>query len=139
MKIVSGELRKDLRWGLARGLGAGVVNSLIILAITAGLAADAAAGKYRGLTPWQIVATFFVAGSLCGLILGVFRPVTESRFGALVVGWVVGTMTCGSIEIAMFGFSEAIVIMSAILGLLTGGGLAVVQFDKAHPKVKDAS
>lgn len=128
MKIISRSLAIDVRWGLAWGLGMTFFLSVVATVTTLGHTRDFA--ERYGLTFAQLLGSYLVAGTLGGLILGAFRPVTKSRFGAFLIGSVLGITSYWTIRISMGHSSRGDLIGMAVIGTIVGGGLGVVYFDK---------
>jgi hypothetical protein len=127
MELVTRRLRADMTWGMGYGLSMATLFSVWVLLVTAGHGNDVQ-GKY-GLSPGRIVGVYFVCGALAGALVGFFRPATQYRFGAFVVGAAAGILVYGAAALAMTGgLRKADFVIAAILGTLVGGAIADSQF-----------
>lgn len=77
------------------------------------------------MTAWQIIATYYAVGVVGGTVLGLCRPFTASRAGAIAVGAVVGVVFYTGIGISMDrGFSLSTLGTGAVIGVPMGAYLA---------------
>jgi hypothetical protein len=107
--------------------------SLWVVIVTAGRADDVVA-KY-GLSPIGIVGSYFASGAAAGALVGFFRPATQYRLGAFLVGCAAGTLVYGAGLFATTGKLETSdIVIAAILGTLVGGGIADSQFSQRAEK-----
>ena len=126
--------RTRLQWGLAWGLSAATVCS--------GIAAAFAVLQHRtyfpqyGLGLGKIVAAYYIAGVLCGLLLGVAYPLIATRWGAVLVGFLLGTIAYGVVAVALVGLRPLALGAAVIPGVLIGGGLGLVAFDESHDRAE---
>jgi hypothetical protein len=126
--------RPRYRWGLSIGLAAATVYSLIAALIAVGQR-QIFFSKY-GLTVWQIVGTYYIAGIACGIALAFLYPLTSHRWGAALLGFLLGTMIYGFIGVAIGGLHPFALVAALIPGILVGGGLGLVEFDRNHQSLK---
>jgi hypothetical protein len=85
--------------------------------------------KY-GVSVWAIVAGYWLAAILCGLLLGVLQPYTRYRFGAFVVGALIGCAIYGSAMIALPAELAGYWGLAIVMGTVMGGGIGLVEFDE---------
>jgi hypothetical protein len=75
-------------------------------------------------TTWGIIRSYFAAGLLGGAVFGLLRPVAaRGRFGAMVVGIVVGPFVYGAVAVAMTGPHAFFSLPAVVPGVLVGGTL----------------
>ena len=73
-------LSRDIRWGVANGaLFAAVLSGLVAIV-------RAPSGELTGSRLWLVIATYFASGISAGLVVGILRPWTRRRIGAVLVG-----------------------------------------------------
>lgn len=97
-------IRRDLRWGVTRGLAIAVAYGAWVTAVR--LTKGTAPFEREGVAYPAVVAAYFGTGALAGALVGALRPLTAGRVGAYGVGLLSGLIiACG-------------------LGLLTGGAPA---------------
>jgi hypothetical protein len=126
--------RPRYRWGLSIGLAAATVCSLI-----AGLVAVGQGQIYfsqYGLTLWEIVGSYYIAGVSCGVALAFLYPLTSHRWGAVLLGFLLGTIFYGVVGIALVGPHPFALVIALLPGVIVGGGLGLVEFDKSHRPLK---
>jgi hypothetical protein len=77
--------------------------------------------KY-GMSAWQIVAAYYAAGLLGGVVLGLFWPLTRTSWGAVALGSIIGVIAYAVIGMSMHGaFSWQSLHDGMILGVPIGG------------------
>jgi len=122
------EVVGNLRWGVAQGaIFAGLFSfGLLLLAL--------GRGSFRwssyGLSFGEIVLVYFVGCMLAGAVVGLLRPFTRWRLGAMLVGVVAAVPATATLGIAMsgnplawkpddrFAFYGIIVTMGPLCGLI---------------------
>ena len=126
MKHTRSTVWRDLRWGIGWGLFAGFFYSLVALAIYA-FQGSRPFGS-RGITFASTVAVYFFGGLTAGSIVGLLRPLTRLRVGAMAVGIVAAIPACMAGvfilygPIAQWGAREGFVVVagSLLFGALGG-------------------
>jgi hypothetical protein len=126
--------RPRYRWGLSIGLAAGTILSLIA-AVVAVRQGQIYFSQY-GLTLWEIVASYYMAGILCGVALAFLYPLTSHRWGAVLLGFFLGTIFYGVVGIALVGPHPFALVIALLPGVIVGGGLGLVEFDRTHMPLK---
>jgi hypothetical protein len=121
-------------WGLRIGLAAATVYSLIAAVVALGQR-QIYFSRY-GLALWQIVGSYYIAGIACGVALAFLYPLTSHRWGAVLLGFLLGTIVYGVIAIAIGGLHPFALVAALIPGILVGGGLGLVEFDRSHHPLK---
>jgi hypothetical protein len=118
------------RWGLSIGLAAATVCSLIAAFVAVGQG-QIYFSRY-GLTLWEIVGSYYIAGICCGVALAFLYPLTSHRWGAVLLGFLLGTIVYGVIGIALVGLHPFALVIALLPGVVIGGGLGLVKFDRSH-------
>jgi len=77
-------LLKNLKWGLRWGLTMAVGFTVIGVVATIGASLDATPRNDPSLL--SLVGFYFLAGTVGGLLLGLLRPITRYKVGAMAVG-----------------------------------------------------
>jgi len=126
--MIRQRLRKDLHWGLGWAWGFAAACSAWVLVMS--IFRRSLEWSEYNTTTFAIVGTYAVAGTGAGVLLGVLRPLTTRRWGAFLVGWLVGTLVYASVMVPMGLGREAPWWLALVPGLLVGGGLAVVWYDE---------
>jgi len=121
-------------WGLSIGLAAATVLSLIAAVIAVGQG-QIYFSKY-GLTLWEIVGSYYLAGTLCGAAVAFLYPLASHRWGAVLLGFLLGAIFYGVVAIALVGLQLIALVIAFLPGLVIGGGLGLVEFDRSHPPLK---
>ncbi len=129
------DVRDNLRWALGWGLVFATAFSVWVLVLSVLNLSTHWPGL--GLSTWEIIGAYYLAAVLGGTMVGLLRPLTRWRLGSFVVGSVGGTIVYGAIGVAM-GIAQkepwpVTIILAGILGVLVGGGLAVVWHDSDRP------
>jgi hypothetical protein len=124
------DIVRDLQWGLSWGLFGAFFFSCIATAIVA-LSGKSPKSKY-GLTLLEIIQAYFAAGLLLGLILGWLRPLTERRWGAILVGALAGTTIYTTIGVAMWGVTSEAIAAGLVLGIPMGGLIGNREWKGSH-------
>ena len=109
----------DVRWGLGWALAMATVFSAWVLLLTA-MRGSARFDTY-GMTAWQIIEVYYATACVAGLILGVCRPFTQKRVGAIAVGAALGTAVYTGIGISLDGVSSSTFLLGAFVGVPMGG------------------
>ncbi len=120
-------VRDNLRWSFAWTLWVATAFSGYVLIVS--LLDGSTRFQRYGLSPWQIIATYYAAAVLAGVALGLLRPLTDGRLGAYLVGVLIGFSVYGAIGVSMYGLTGKVAGIAAICGLLVGG-LGVVFHDQ---------
>jgi len=127
---MSAGFRDNFRWAFSWGRWYAILFSAWVLVLSA-VRASVLWPEY-GTTTWGIIAGYWIAAVLGSFVVGLLRPLTGSRFGAFIVGWIGGTIVYGSVGVATGLQRDAPWWLATIPGCLVGGGLAVVWRDQAN-------
>jgi hypothetical protein len=77
--------------------------------------------KYQ-MSAWQIVAAYYAAGLLGGLVFGVLWPLSRTSWGAVVLGSLIGVIAYAAVGMIMHGaLSWQSVHDGMVLGVPIGG------------------
>jgi hypothetical protein len=119
---VSRSYVRDIAWAYGWALAFAVGLSLWVLA--AAIVRRSSYFAVYGLTAWQIIGLYFAAAAVGGLVLGMLRPHTATREGAVFVGACIGTIAYSAAGIALEGrLSSSSFLVSVIPGIIVGGVL----------------
>ena len=100
----------------------------------------------RGNAPFEklgvslvgVVIAYCACGLSAGALAGVLWPLTRTRLGATLVGFLSGFLVYAGVGVTMDGPPTSWEPFhwwgAAILGLIVGGGLANVWYSQAHPR-----
>jgi hypothetical protein len=131
MQLIS-RSHRDWGWGVSWAFGYAVLYSAWVAFVSGGqLTRPIEAG---GQTPLQIIATYFAIAAVVGPILGLFRPALSRRLGAFLIGSVVGFATYAGFGLAAGDADGTYLVIAAVVGVVGGGGLGVVFFDRERSK-----
>jgi hypothetical protein len=126
--------KKDVLRGLQLGLGAAVAFSAMVLAMT-GLGRTSSSE----VPPiGYVVAAYFGAGVVGGVVFGLLRPITRTRGGATILGCILGTIIYASMYVLLVLTRRVelwAIWLSPILGSVVGGISA--QFVWARTRQSD--
>lgn len=87
-------LSKNVRWGVANGaLFAAVFSCLVALV-------RAPTGELTGSRLLLVISTYFASGISAGLVVGILRPWTRRRAGAILVGIVAAVPVGIAVQLA---------------------------------------
>jgi hypothetical protein len=122
MAPLSSPFFRNLRWGVLNGLAGAAAFSalLVILAILRG----STNYEQYGTTTWGIVSSYFAAGLVAGIALGILRPITKHWLGILVTAILCSICIYGAVGYAADGRLD--LGMAVTLGTLVGGPVGVV-------------
>ena len=84
------------------------------------------------MATWQIIATYYATGTAAGVLLGLWRPYTRARLGAIAVGSLVGTAVYTGVGLSMTGVSTSTLVMGAIIGVPMGALLGNSWWKEEH-------
>jgi hypothetical protein len=118
--------RSNLRWGLGWTLSVATLFSCYVLVLT--LLRGSTHFEQLGMTAWQMIAGYYAAAIVSGVLLALLRPFADRRYGALLVGALVGASIYGAIGVAMYGFRPVVGWVALIVAPFAGG-LGVVIYD----------
>jgi peptidoglycan/LPS O-acetylase OafA/YrhL len=79
-------LLKNLKWGLRYGLIVAVAFTVIAAVITLATGEDSSS---KGLSLPSLIGFYFLGGMCGGLLVGLLRPITKHKAGAILVGTLV--------------------------------------------------
>src|ERR1700741_2769175 len=119
-----------LRWALAWTLAFATLYSLWAAAIS--LVQHRTYFPQYHLSIWSIIAVYYVASLVCGIALGFLYPLADQRWGAALLGLLLGFMAYAAIDIAMFGLHRLSILLALIPAVIVGGGLGLVIYDDNH-------
>ena len=119
-----------LRWALAWTLTFATLYSLWAAAVS--LVQHRTYFPQYHLSIWSIIAVYYVASFFCGLALGFLYPLAENRWGAMLLGFVIGFLAYATVSVSMFGFHRLPILLALIPGVIGGGGLGLVIYDDNH-------
>jgi len=110
-------LLRNLRWGNRYGLGLATALSVYVLVVSLFTAST----KFDefGLSWWQIIAGYYLAGLLGGTVLGILRPTTKYLLGSLATGILCGVCVYGAVSFIMHGHLD--LEGPLVLGSFVGG------------------
>ena len=131
MQLTSRSLR-DWGWGISWAFGYAVLYSAWVVFVSGGELTRPIAES--GQTPLHIIATYFAIAAIVGPLLGLFRPALGFRLGAFVIGSVVGFVTYAGFGLAGGDSDGTYLIVAAVVGVVAGGGLGVVFFDRQRSR-----
>ncbi len=138
----SSDLRRDLRWGIMWGLGFAAVYTFVAALIFA------VEGQHpfeaNDATLGEAIVGYVLGGLVGGVLLGLLRPLTARRWGAVFVGILVGVPAVGAVVLPIEGPPSAwdqadlfaVVVLGTILGAFGGNHYwkpASGPGDQAHP------
>lgn len=83
----------NLKWGLRWGLTIAVAFTVIAVIATIAASFDPAPRNDRSLA--SFVGLYFLAGTCGGLVLGLLRPITKYKVGAMFLGTIVAALCLG--------------------------------------------
>lgn len=123
MAILASFLR-NLRWGIANGLGGAAAFSGIVLIIS--LLRGSTQFVQYGATTWSIIGSYFAAGLIAGVVLGLLRPLAKYWLGTLITATLCSICVVGAIGYAMDGQLD--VEMALTLGAMYGVMVSVIYW-----------
>ena len=119
-----------LKWGFGWSLSFATVYSVFASGIAV-VQQRTYFSEYH-LSIWRIVATYYVAGIVCGVALAFFYFLFDRRWSSVLLGWILGYLFYATLAMAMFGFTVFAFVFPLIAGLIVGGGVALVEYDEQH-------
>lgn len=131
--------RPRLKWGLGWGFVYAAAASLWAIAVAL-LQRRIFFPEFgdEGMTLWLILVSYWVAGSVAGLALGLLYRLAERRWSAFLLGCILGFVAYGTIGIAMLGIRPLTFGIAAIPAVIGGGGLGLVSFDDERKNSSEA-
>ena len=118
------------RWGFGWSLTFATVYSVIASAIAL-LQRRTYFPEYHA-SIWRVIAAYYIASLLCGLVLAFLYFLFDRRWGAVLLGFIVGYLSYATISVAMFGFHLFAFTFPLVAGLIVGGGGFLVGYDDEH-------
>ena len=115
-------LVRNIVWGVGMGIGMASLLSLWVLFLSLLSGSEEFGGS--GTTAWEIIRTYFAAALVVGSLVGLLRPITRCRAGAVTLGMVGGFLGYSAIGIAMDGWQNFQWWIAAGPGAFVGGGCA---------------
>ena len=119
-----------LRWALARTLTLGTLYALVAAEVS--LAQQRTYFAEFQLSIWSIIAVYYVASLVCGLALGFLYPLANHRWGAALLGCILGFNAYAIVDMSMFGVHWIAILVALIQAVIMGGGLGLVIYDDDH-------
>jgi MFS family permease len=119
-----------LKWGLAWTLSFATLYS-----VWAGTVASLQHRTYfpqYHISIWGIIAAYYVASIVAGVALGFLYFLADHRWGAPVLGFLLGFVFYAVCGVAMFGFHTLSFLVAFIPGALIGTGAGLVIYDDEH-------
>jgi RsiW-degrading membrane proteinase PrsW (M82 family) len=92
---------RNVLWGVKAGLFFASFYSLFVLLLYAFRGEEPSESK--GVSLLAVVVTYFIGGVLGGAIVGLLRPFTRERWGAIVVGMIAALPVVLGFSFAMYG------------------------------------
>ncbi len=112
----------NLGWGIGMAVTLATVLSLWVLLLSL-LRGSTQFDRY-GMTAWEIIGAYFIAAGLVGALIGLLRPITRWRVGAIVLGILGGAISYSVIGVAMDGWEGFQWWIAAGPGAFVGGACA---------------
>ena len=116
-----------LRWAFGHTTRVAAAFSAYVLVVA--LARGSTRYLAYGTSVWGILAAYWLAAIVCGILLAVLRPLTRFRLGAFVVGAIIGTAVYGTAMLVLPLPENASWWIPPILGTIFGGGHGLVSYD----------
>jgi hypothetical protein len=123
-------LRESLVWALGWTLSVATMFSAYVLIVS--VARRSTWFESYQLSTWAIIGGYYLAATVAAFALALLRPLGGTRFGAYVLGAVIGFLVYSSVGVIGEGFSGTTFFIGGIAGLFVGG-LGVVAYDQGIP------
>src|ERR671912_1750238 len=127
MRLISRSSR-DWLWGLGWAFGYALLYSAWVAFVSGGDLTRPIESIDQ--TPQQVITTYFAVAAVVGPVLGLFRPFLSFRLGAFLVGSLIGFATYAGVGLSMGYADRTYYIIAAVIGVIVGGGLGVVFYDR---------
>lgn len=123
------DLRKDVRWGVRRGAGVGMLFSGVALLGVLLSGSDQFAAR-TGATPVDALFLYMVLGPLLGAVIGILRPMTKSMQGTMLIGLVCGVLVALFAGVVYLGlpWEETHTLMLATCGGFGAVGALLTRY-----------
>lgn len=112
-------IRSDIRWGLGWGLWLACAFALL------GSALFLLQGRPSRFSFPMVVLGYFAMGVVGGILVGVFRPLTQGRIGSTALGVIIGIAVYFLAGIIAVGAEEFLsppgLVSTLVLGTVIGG------------------
>jgi hypothetical protein len=118
------------KWGFSWSVSFATVYSIIASAV-AMMQRRTYFPEYHA-SLWQIITAYYIASILCGIALAYLYFLFDRRWGAVLLGFILGYLSYATVATAMFGFHLFALVFPLIAGLIVGGGAALVGYDEEH-------
>jgi peptidoglycan/LPS O-acetylase OafA/YrhL len=133
-------LVRNLKWGLRWGLIMAVGFTVIGIVATIGASFDPTPRNDPSLA--SFIGFYFLAGIVGGLLLGLLRPVTRSKVGAMLVGTAVAAVSIGLLArmfVVTDGWTLVDTIGVALYSLVTGPVATLLLLNVRSRRGKESS
>lgn len=122
MKREGRSFRPDVLFGIICGLAMAALTSLVALAIF--VLQGPGAFERLGVSLWEAIALYLLAGVVGGAIFGLLRPVANTRGGSIFVGILVAVPAFAGVGILVDDFHVLRALgNAALVGGIVGYGL----------------
>ena len=120
-------LTNNLKWGLRWGLTMAVAFTAIAVVASVAAAFDPTPRQDWSLP--SFVAFYFIAGTCGGLVLGLLRPITRHKVGAMAVGTVIVAVALITMSLTLMETDSWTPVHSFLIafGSLLGGPIATLM------------
>jgi hypothetical protein len=119
-----------LKWGFAWSLSFATCFS-VWAGIVASLQHRTYFPQYH-ISIWGIIGAYYVASLFGGVALGFLYFLVNHRWGAPVLGFLLGFVFYTACGVAMFGLHKLSFIIGLLPGALIGAGVGLVLYDDEH-------
>lgn len=113
------QIGDDILWGLATGLAMATLCSIAALGVY--IRRGAAPFDRYGITLATALGAYWAGGAMGGVLLGLLRPLTRSKAGAVFAGIIVAIPVFSAIAVALDDISWITIIICAVIFGTVGG------------------
>jgi hypothetical protein len=118
------------KWGFSWSLSFATIYALF--ASTIALAQRRTDFPEYHASLWRIIGAYYIASILCGVALAFLYFLFDRRWGAVLLGFMLGYISYLTVAVTMFGVNLFAFVFPLIAGLIVGGGAALVAYDEEH-------